>query len=148
MKLHFGPYQSPRCRVGGYLDDALRGRAKIVGVSDSPVAWPISYSGRKRALIVCGDLLWAIRMESVQAVAHHWGVSNEWVRRKRRALGVPEHDPGTRWLFRRLVERPAFKRDLRRWRLRRSTPSPRPRRPSLECNTRERGPVCAVGRNE
>jgi hypothetical protein len=33
--LHFGPYRSPPHR--GYLDDARRGRVKVVGMTDAAI---------------------------------------------------------------------------------------------------------------
>src|SRR5207249_4618146 len=50
---------------------------------------------RTNSLILCGDLVRAIKKEAVQAVAWHWGVSKGVVSLWRRALGVPEHNEGT-----------------------------------------------------
>ena len=38
FKLLFGPYRSPRCRVGRtWLRCAIRGNVKVVGISDTPI---------------------------------------------------------------------------------------------------------------
>jgi hypothetical protein len=42
-----------------FLDDVLRGRLCVVEMSDAPIPWPISYSGRKRVPIVASLLLLA-----------------------------------------------------------------------------------------
>jgi hypothetical protein len=56
-----------------------------------------------RTLIVCGDLVKAIRRESRPAVAHHFGVSVSTVRARRRALNVPAYNEGTRARFRTIA---------------------------------------------
>jgi hypothetical protein len=97
-KLRFGPYRPPRCRVGRWLRCALRGRVKVTGISDAPIQWPQTKrddgAGRPY-LIVCGRLVDAIRRESNQAVAHHWGVTPQTVTVWRKALGVPRANEGT-----------------------------------------------------
>ena len=105
FRLHAGPYRPPRFRVGGTLDDRLRGSKRIVGITNALIPWPQFYNARKRALIVCGDLVHALHVESVQAVAHHWGIHPETVRRLRRALGVIVRNAGTRWLSRQYGRR-------------------------------------------
>ena len=66
-----------------------------------------------------GDLIHAIRDESVQAVARAWGISCEKVRRFRRALGVEVQNAGTHWLH------PQYGRQLndRRWLAQHGRPS-------------------------
>lgn len=98
LKLLFGPYRPPRCRVGGRLTCAIRGKVKVVGMSDAPIQWPQTKrrdgSGRPY-LIVAGDLVKAIRRESEIAVAYWWGVSPLTVWTWRKALGVPVTTEGT-----------------------------------------------------
>jgi hypothetical protein len=96
-KLRFGPYRAPRCRVGRWLTCAVRGRVRVVAISDAPIPWPqcrVTRGGRP-SLIVCGDLLRAIRRESNQAVAAWWGVSSFTVTKWRHAVGVPAVNEGT-----------------------------------------------------
>lgn len=96
FKLLFGPYRSPRCRVGRtWLSCAIRGRVKVVGISDTPIPWPVTLSNRHRVPIICGGLLKAIKRESNQAVARHWGVCEYTVSKWRKALGVPRSNAGT-----------------------------------------------------
>ena len=52
-------------------------------------------------LILCGDLVDAVKRESEAAVMHWWGVSDSTVRKWRRALGVPRMTPGTIRLHRK-----------------------------------------------
>jgi hypothetical protein len=90
FRLHFGPYQAPRCRVGGQLDCEARGSTVIVGgISDAPIQWPYAKKRGNRSLVLCGDLIKAVALESKTAVAYHWGVSVSTVFIWRKALGVP-----------------------------------------------------------
>lgn len=91
-----GPYAMPRCRVGGILTCEVRGRdVRVGGVHDAPISWPTIYRGGPPSLIVCGDLIRALKTESAIAVAHHWGVALSTVCHWRQALGVPRWTPGT-----------------------------------------------------
>jgi hypothetical protein len=97
-----GPYQPPPCEPGSSLVDAIRGRLTVGGLSDAPVPWPWCREragGSGRSLIVCGGLTEAIRLESAQAVAHHWRVGRKVVSTWRRQLGVGRMTAGTaaRW---------------------------------------------------
>ena len=78
-KLLFGPYRAPRCRVGRFLNCAIRGRVKVYAISDGRIPWPLTRradGGGRAMLIVCGDLARAVRQESNQAVAYWWSVSS------------------------------------------------------------------------
>jgi hypothetical protein len=100
-KLLFGPYRSPRCRVGKRLRCVVRGDLVVRGISDAPILWPQAKGlGGKMHLIVCGDLVKAVRKESEIAVAYWWGVSTQTVRVWRKALGVPQVNEGTARLHR------------------------------------------------
>src|SRR5689334_7118460 len=87
-KLLFGPYRPPRCRVGGWLKCAVRGKVRVVGISDAPVMWPQCKAGKHLVPIVCGSLVRAVKRESVIAVAYHWGISAQTAVLWRKALGV------------------------------------------------------------
>lgn len=90
FRLHFGPYRAPRCRVGKPLDCEARGRTvEVAGLSDASIQWPYAKKRGNRSLILCGDLIKAVGLESETAVAHHWGVSATTDYLWRRALGVP-----------------------------------------------------------
>ena len=98
-KLIFGPYRPPRCRIGGHLRCAIRGVVIVRGMSDTPIQWPITHRhaiDKRPSLILCGDMVKAIRQESASAVAHHFGVTAQTVTKWRKALGVDRQTPGTR----------------------------------------------------
>jgi hypothetical protein len=94
----------PPCEIGSSLKCRLRGRLKVAGITDAPVPWPWTWQsqgGGKRLLILCGDLVRAVRTESAQAIVYHWGVGRQLVSEWRSTLGVGRMTPGTR---RRWVE--------------------------------------------
>ena len=94
------PYHCPRCRVGRtWLHCVIRGRVKVVGLADGPIIWPICRSGKGRARILTGDLVKAVRMESLVAVARLWGVSGQTVSVWRKVLNVPRFTRGTFKLY-------------------------------------------------
>jgi hypothetical protein len=101
-KLIGGPYTTPKCRVGQKLTCEYRDRdVRVAGLSDAPIPWPTSRKSGNRSLIVCYDLAQAVRVESVLAVAHHWGVGDVTVWSWRKALGVARDTEGTRRLHQR-----------------------------------------------
>lgn len=99
------PYHPPRLRKGKALFDALRGDVRVVDTSEAPIPWPRGRTHyRSRPMPVMSDeLVRAVRTESVEAIAYHWGVSRYSVRRWRHALGVPRFNPGTQRLWRELA---------------------------------------------
>jgi hypothetical protein len=96
-----GPYYPPRTARGRFLICQLRGKVKVGGYSDAPIPWPRIW--RRRSLVICGDLLRALRTESVYAVSYHWGLSRAIVSYYRQQLSIPRHNPGTYRLFREIV---------------------------------------------
>jgi hypothetical protein len=91
----------------------LRGTVKVGGWSTAPIPWPLAAGSG--GFIFCGDLLKAIRQESVIAVAHWFGVSRHTVTQWRGQLEVPRSTPGTRKLLRTIaLERytPAWSRKM------------------------------------
>ena len=94
-QLHFGPYRTPRCKVGSVVKDEIRGRVKIIGLSDTRIPWPLAMNWTHRSLVVYRGLARALRLETLQAVAYWWGVSGEQIRILRRALGIPIFTAGT-----------------------------------------------------
>src|SRR5260370_31249445 len=100
-KMLFGPYRSPRCRIGRRLRCVGRSDLVVRGISDAPIPWPQAKRiGGKMVLSVCGDLVEAIRKESEVAVAGWWGSTGERVRVWRKVLGVPQVTEGTARLYR------------------------------------------------
>ena len=99
LKLHYGPYAPPKCRVGDKLPCEYRGREMVVGgMTDARIQWPYRKGIGRPSCIVCGDLIRAVQVESAIAVAHHWGVSTATVKHWRRALDVSRTTEGTRKL--------------------------------------------------
>ncbi len=67
-KRHFGPYRTPRFKVGSVVQDEIRGRVKIIGVSDGRIPWPLAMNWTHRSLVVYRGLARALRLETLQAV--------------------------------------------------------------------------------
>ena len=89
----------------------MRGYLKVGSWSDGPIPWPRRY--RTGSIILCGDLVRAVKLESVEAVCYHWGVCRNVVQKWRHAVQVPECNPGTRQLRRQVrvtADSPARKR--------------------------------------
>ena len=88
FKLLHGPYYPPRTERGKFLVCEWRGTVKVGGYSDALIPWPYAFRTGYRSLILCGDLVRAVKLESEQAVAHHWKVSSTTVGKWRSILGV------------------------------------------------------------
>jgi hypothetical protein len=100
-----GPYYPPRASRGRFLVCELRGIVKIGGYSDAPIPWPRIW--HRRSLVICEDMLRALRTESVLAVSDYWGLSKAIVSHYRQLFSVPHVNPGTHRLIREFVI-PAF----------------------------------------
>ena len=83
-----GRYKSPTFRYGQRVKCAVRGDVQIVGISDAPIPWPVCLGPGGKSLVVFKGLARAIRRESINAVAHHWGVTGQTVTKWRRRLGI------------------------------------------------------------
>ncbi|WP_288949533.1 hypothetical protein [uncultured Paracoccus sp.] len=94
--LLFGPYAAPDIS-DGWLVDHVDGSIEVGGWTNAPIPWPRRKKTGKHSLILCGDLIRAVMMESSAAVQHHWGVSEGTVWKWRQALGVGRVTPGTRY---------------------------------------------------
>jgi hypothetical protein len=90
-----GAYQTPRFRFGRTVRCEVRGEVEVVGLHEAPIPWPVGKKGRAKSLVVFKDLAKAVRRESEVAVAHHWGVDKQTVRKWRKALGVGRVTEGT-----------------------------------------------------
>jgi hypothetical protein len=98
FKLLFGPYRTPKVRLGRVLTcEARDDEVIVVGYSDAPIPWPVGQRrGRgARTLVVYAGLADAVRRESNQSVAHWWGVTPQTVTKWRKALDVTRANEGT-----------------------------------------------------
>lgn len=99
VELLFGPYPTPKVRVGAVLSCELRDADVIVvEISAARIPWPVcrrKIGGRGRGHALCGPLVEAVRRESAQAVAYWWGVTGQTVTKWRKALGVGATTEGT-----------------------------------------------------
>src|SRR5262245_50970880 len=105
-RLLFGPYRSPRLRVGARAFCILRDcECVVTTLSDGRIPWP---RGRPldaplggSGLLLLGGLVEAVKRESAAAVGYWFGVSEGVVWRWRKALGVTRtNNPGSRRLVR------------------------------------------------
>jgi hypothetical protein len=85
----------------------MREEVRVAGLTDARIPWPyVPRSGGNgfRSLILCGDLVKAVRRESETAVAYWWGVSAQTVWKWRKALDVEKQTDGTVDLQRRGID--------------------------------------------
>src|SRR5262245_29426704 len=94
-RLLHGPYEAPRCRIGKPLFCELRGWVPMRGMSAGRISWPRTKIKKAWALILCGDLVRAVKREAAIAVAHWWGVTSQTVTLWRKALNVGPYTEGT-----------------------------------------------------
>lgn len=94
--LRFGPYHSPRVKVGETIQCEMRGLVVVHDWSDrGAIMWPRCKSGKKSALILCGDLVNALQHESALAVAAYWSVSLTRITVWKRCINAPARTDGT-----------------------------------------------------
>ena len=68
FKLLYGPYKSPKFKVGDMLSCEYRGRElKVRGLTDARIPWPATRRGPRASPILCGDLIRAVERESVKS---------------------------------------------------------------------------------
>jgi len=75
----------------------------VGGYSNALIPWPTAV-GHAKQLIVCGDLVRALKTESVLAVSFHFGISRALVSEYRHRLGIERLTPGSMRLFRRTID--------------------------------------------
>jgi hypothetical protein len=98
-----GPYAPPFVPTGGWLECKLRGKLQVNGYTNALIPWPVAVGHRKQ-LIVCGDLVRALKTESRLAVVFHFGISPQMVSEYRRRLDIERFTAGSQRLFRRTVD--------------------------------------------
>lgn len=87
--LRFGPYLTPVIAEGVIVECEIRGLVTVVGVSESPIPWPLGERDGERHPIVFKALARAVRQESPQVVAAAWGVSISTAEAWRAACNKP-----------------------------------------------------------
>lgn len=102
-----GPYVAPQCRAGDWLDDEIDGALQVGGWTTGKISWPRRKKTGRASLILCGDLVRAVRVESVEAICYWWGVGPTKVWQWRQALGVGRVTAGTRMLLQERTGVPA-----------------------------------------
>lgn len=98
-----GPYAPPFVPIGGWLKCELRGMIQVGGYSNGLIPWPVAV-GHPRQMIVCADLVKALKTESRVAVAFHFGISPQMVSEYRRRLGIERLTAGSLRLFWKTVD--------------------------------------------
>lgn len=96
LDLIAGPYTPPPCKRGDWIEDERFGLIEVGGWTAAPIAWPYRKRAGSPSLILTEDLARAVRTESEQAIAEHWGVGLTTVWSWRKALGVGRITRGTR----------------------------------------------------
>jgi hypothetical protein len=70
-----GKYRTPRFRYGAVVTCAIRGKVKIVALTDGRIPWPkCQMPNGPLAIILYGALADAVRRESVEAIKYWFGV--------------------------------------------------------------------------
>ncbi|MBL8828620.1 MAG: hypothetical protein JNM18_16685 [Planctomycetaceae bacterium] len=112
-----GTYRTPRFKLGQVVMDELRGEVRITAVTDAKITWPIGRrvgTTLRPGAILYGDILAAVRRESIQAVARAFGVSPWQVSRWRYLLRIAgQQTEGTRRLRQANAKLPWFRRAQR-----------------------------------
>lgn len=88
-----GPYYPPGHKVGDVVWCERFGETIVGGFVDTPVGfWPRAKARGIRRLILCGDLVTAVKTESNLAVQKLWGVSESVVTKWRQSLAVEPYE--------------------------------------------------------
>jgi hypothetical protein len=103
VRLVGGPYLPPLLPSGARLMCELRGELEVDGYTNALIPWPVA-CGHRKQLILCGDLLRALRTESVAAMVFHFGISHALVSELRQPFGVERYTAGSMRLFWRNIE--------------------------------------------
>jgi hypothetical protein len=97
-------YEPPACRVGDWLDDEIFGRVQVGGFTATKISWPYRKKTGSHSLILCGDLIEAVKNEAAQDICDWFGVGVTTVAKWRRTLGVDrQNNAGTQRLYKELM---------------------------------------------
>lgn len=66
FKLHFGPYRTPRFKYGDLVRDQMRGKVRVIGLSEGRIPWPIIGRTSGVRLAFYGDLVKAVHGSHVR----------------------------------------------------------------------------------
>lgn len=116
-RLYFGPYSTPRYRIGQAVHCERFGDVVIVGTSNGRIAWPLGRrrgSGGRASLVLYGDLAKAVTRETREAVCFWWGCSGAAANAMRKALDVPRVTAGWSNRNREIEQMPAVKAGRRK----------------------------------
>lgn len=97
-----GPYAPPFVPIGGWLRCEIRGMLQVGGYTNALIPWPTAI-GHAKQLILCGDLVKALKTESRLALCFHFGMSPQSVSGYKDRLGIERLTPGSTRLFWRNV---------------------------------------------
>ena len=81
---------------------------RVEGTTQARIPWPWTWQpqgGGNRTLVMTADLARALRTESADAIAAHFGIHRRTVTKWRRRLGVPRFNPGTQLRWHQLAPR-------------------------------------------
>lgn len=104
-----GPYTAPSCAKGAWLHDEVDGLTEVGGWTTAPISWPRRKKSGRPSLILTGDLVRALHVESVAAICHWWSVGPTKVWHWRQSLGI-KTTPGSHSIARRGVPEDAAAR--------------------------------------
>ena len=92
-----GTYAMPRFTYGSVVQCEWRGEVVVTGLTDARIPWPVGRRQKERGttLVIYADLVTALRRESVSAICHWWGVSDQTVTKWRRELRIGAMTEGT-----------------------------------------------------
>lgn len=93
-----GPYAPPLVPIGGWLKCQIRGMVQVGGYTNALIPWPVAVK-HPRQMILCGDLLTALKTESRLAVCFHFGISPQSVSGYKKHLGIERLTAGGMRLF-------------------------------------------------
>lgn len=100
FKLVGGPYYPPAVRRDAWLMDEERGNVCVGGYSEGRIPWPRVKKTGTASLILCGDLVRAVKTESALAIKYWFGVGDGVIARWRKTLKVKQTgSEGSRRLY-------------------------------------------------
>lgn len=124
-KLLFGPYKSPKVKIGDEMTDAIRGPVVVGTWSKGRIPWPCIRTAGRSAFVLTGDLVEAVKNESSLAIQYWWGVSPSTVHRWRKTLGTDQYNEGTLRLHREWKPEKISAADARRGQRKGASPESR-----------------------